>query len=48
MVIKTANGEVIEIRRLYNEVDLICGYIIAVETKELPDLKLGECRIIQR
>ena len=41
-------GEIIEISRIIDENEMIRGYLIVVETKDVPNLKLGNCDITQK
>ena len=40
-------GEIIQLNRIIDENELVRGYSIVIETKEIPDLKLGNCEIKQ-
>lgn len=40
--------KITQIRTIFNDVDIIIGYSIVVDTDNCPNLKLGECKIIQK
>ena len=41
-------GEITYIKKLVNDQEIILGYEVIIEFRCKPDLKLGECKIIQK